>query len=1374
MKVSLNLNQPKLHNNVQFEGYKPTKSDKGNREYEFNYVYDTDKKDCYLEIFLLDKDENGNWFVTGEEDPFHNIKPLKNSKGDTELLLRKDGATKVDLSKEFGIRPDQPFAYHYKLLPKGEKDAFPEYKIDPGNIINEAASSHKAHEIYNFVTDKLSTSTKSGSMKLIMPDFNNVSWVYDENNKIVPNQNIDRARKMNKNIANKIGGSLAGIEKDLELGKLDNFTRIITTPLFTDDSLSAHAYWNKNNFQMAQSLGNINNYTSLQKKLFAKGINLVSDGAYVNEGLEGVHFKHILKWGERSPYFHWFKISGLQDCPLNMGVFGKKLNHVTHRIVNSEYEYKQRPDGTIKIKHNRNYKSNQPTYIQIYDDRLVNAEKLNNKELIKAYDKLVENNVEINNHNDTVVPYSFRINNETYRNNVELLNNYNKNTPEGKRIKLYSGEGTRAVSQFEFFGLDGKHEGGFETWDANPDIAKLSFVQSHSETQSIKNTETPAQTAAMKKLLIQKNMEVQDYAISSAKFWTKKTHQILILNVAQHLKNIDNKNTNEIYNKIKSQSDGNVFPKDLDVNENIVKNVLRNRYKLSASKTENNYKNAILQGLMDLPLDSIEIGDDIISTLASPYITKRATEESQIGLSRYDIYKNGNKHVLPEYQKTYTMTDDLYKNEMSQLATKILDEVEKSLPADKKFHDNKGNTTEFGKYVIPLLTAEIARFAIIKAVSPKAQMSYDKETGEISYKYNELKNTSLIELGIIADCPEDEAELLIKRLGKNIKKINDTKDLTKALTLSIKGTNANSFKLAEMIVSRAQAGLDWRIDATKDIADIESLRNGKTDFEFTWNQIVKFWTKFSENIKQYHPDAYIAAEITDEDDIYNKGGGGSERFSSSKEAVKKLLNEAGFTTTANYTYLSSGINEIFGKLFDFDGENSPEKGTEKGGKVTDQLAGFLTSGPLESIIYSYIFAGNHDKCRALDGYAMDMDMVYGDLMNKNNYDLRMRAYKILNGVPYGTEPNSDTIYGYKFDRISPLAIAKCESISSGMGKAINEIGLDKGRIEYVYGLMLKALKNISNGIHLDKVFEAEGFGTKDYPTALNIVLDEMAYIADREGNGRLTEQERQNLKKLSMEKILDPAMSKLLGHTKFLTALTGNPTLFAGDEYGATGYETTTKNITVQNRNIIHEEWVEKGNPEYLDFVKRHKDYIDYQYNLRTRPELQPLNDGTPFVLNKQKAKVNGMNVEVSALLRQSPDGRMTVSVFNTEGLNHKFDEYYTPAQLTLDCIDLNGGSCDTKEMRNGGLKPGLEFIDAVTGKKYWVNDQNQIAGDEYTENGKKKYKPVEVNDSTLILYHQPSFTGRRVMYNPQYNFVSSPYEQKQKATSGTKLSLYK
>lgn len=1375
MKVNLNLNQPRIRTNVNFEGYKPTKSEYGDREYEFNYVYDDSKYDCYLELFSVAKDENNNYRVTGLLDNVDNI--YNTNDREKGVKLESGRATCVNLGADYNIAPDEAFAYHYKLYPKNNPTGAPTYKIDPGNSINDAQSSGKAYEIYNVVSDKASTVSNGGAMKLIIPDNYNVIWKYDENNKIVKKstEEIQDLKTSSKNFANKIGGSLAGIEKDLDDGKLDNFTRIVTTPLFTDDSVSAHAYWNKNCFQMANSLGNINNYTSLQKKMFAKGINLVSDGAYVNEGLEGIHFRHILKWGDKSPYFNWFNISGLQDSPLNLGVFGKKLNHVTHRLVNSPYKFVQNSNGSISVK-SAKYDKNKPTYIQIYDDRLVNADKLSDKELIKAYDKFDKNYLDINNHNDTVVPYSFQINPKTYLENVKHLSDYNKSVPPEKQVKLYSGEGTRSVAKFEYFGLDGKHESGFYTWDANPDIAKLIFVPSHADTQELVNITDPDLRTEKIKLLERNNMEVQDYAVSSAKYWTKKTNQILNLNVAQHLKNINGKSASEITSLIKSQANGEVFPKKLNINQNIVENVLNNDYELKGLENSETYKDAILHNIMDTPLDSIEVGDEIASVLSSQYISKRATSEDEIGLTRFDMYKAGNPHLEPEFREVYETADKMYTQELANFANEIFSNIDAKLPENSKLHDKEGNLTDFGKYVIPQLAPEIVRFAVIKSVEPNALVTTDAQTGEISYNYNELKKTSLTSMGIIADSPEDEAELVINKIRSRVKKIqpSEKQKLANALFQSIKGTDANSFKLAEMIVDRTEAGLDWRIDATKDIADIESVRNHKTDFEYTWNQVINFWSKFADGVKEYHPDAYIAAEVTDEADIYGKGNGGKSgaRYADSTEAVKKLLNEAGFTTTANYTYFSSNLTGIFGKLFA--DENGVERGTRHNGTILEQLVGganFLQSGPLESLLYSYTFAGNHDKCRALEGYAEDMDMVYTDLTNVKNFEKRQRAYKILHGMGYGNNPTKEAVDCFNFARTSNLAIAKAESIASGMGKAKENIGLDQNKKDLVYGTMLQALKNLTNGHHKGNIIEADGFGTKDFSVALDVVLDEMEYV-NQDPHFKLTPEERKALKDEAFKQIVDPAMSRLLGQMKFLIALTGNPTLFAGDDMGSTGYETTTKNIYLQNRNVIHEEWVDPQSPEFKPFVKQFKDFLDEQLELRTRPELQPLNDGTPFALKEQTAYTDdGSKTSVSALLRQSPSGAMTISVFNTEGLNHKYDEYYDSKQITLNSIDLNDDRGGKVGLR-GGLRPGIKFKNANKEDQttYYVNGNNQITGPDG--------RPITFKDSTLILYSvdnfQPSFTGRKTLFNPQYNFVSKPYAEMNKKPHnvGEKLTI--
>ena len=1376
MKVNLNLNQPVIDKKrINFEGYKPVKSKDGFREYEFNYVYDDSKYDCYVELFSVRKDPDGNYYISeilknnslGENEPPDNEYGVK---------LESGKPTKIDLAGDYNIRPDQDFAYHYKLYPKNQTNPSPLYKIDVGNVINQKMNSGQAYDVYNVVTGNASTFTKGGAMKLIVPDINNVSWIYDDNNKIVPNPNIENARKMSKNFANKIGGSLAGIEKDLDDGKLDIFTRIITLPLFTDDSLTPHGYWNKNCFQMAHSLGNINNYTSLQKKLFAKGINLVSDGAYVNEGLEGIHFQHILKWGEKSPYFNWFKIEGLKNSPLSLGVFGKKVDHVTHRIVNSPYKFIQKEDGTISIKPQK-YDHKSPVYIQIYDDRLVNAENLSDKELIKAYNKLDKNYLDINNHNDTVIPYSFRINPESYKKNVENLNEYNSKLTQNERIKLKSGLGTKMVTEFEYFGLDGKHESGFETWDANPDIAKLNFIPSHNDTESLMNIPDPRDRVKKIRTINAKSIEVQDYVVTSAKYWTEKTNKILKLNAAQHLRNIQNKNASEIYQLIKHQCNGKIFPKDLDISEDVVKSVLNNRYNLHDGKSVESYNDIILEGLMDVPLESIEVGDDICAVLGSAYISKRAVTEDQIGVSRFHMYQNSNMHIRPEYYDTYTLADKMYTKEMSYLAKEIFQALEYKLPPENKLRDEYGNATPYGKYVLPYLTAEIARFAIIKSVDPKAEFSYDKETGELTYDYKKLKNTSLLSMGIIADSPEDEAFSLIRKIRKRIKQISasDKEKFASALLKSIKNTNIESFKLAEMIVDRSQAGLDWRIDATKDIADIEALKDDKSTFEYTWQNIIDFWAKFVKGVKESHPDAFITAEVTDLGDIYDMGTGfkSGARFTSKDDSVKKLMNEAGFTSLANYDYFSSSITGLFGKLFA--DENGVEKSSnEDDKKIMELLAGtgnFLFSGPMESLIYTYTFAGNHDKCRALDGFAMDMDLVYTDLTKPGN-QYRERAYRVLNGIKYGTTLDYNVVNSYNYDRVSKLAVAKAESIISGMGKAKEEIGVNNSRKDYIYDKMIKALANLANGRFKGKVFEADGFGSKDYNIALDIVLDEMEYL-EPDKSKCLSAEERSNLKRKTLEKIIDPAMSRLLGQTKFLVALLGNPTLFAGDEYGSTGYETTTKNITLQNRNIIHEEWADsEDNKIRMEFVKRFKDFMLEEYGLRARKELEPLNTGAPFALKPQQGTtVDGKPIQISALLRQNTNGAMTISLFNTSGLNHKFDEYYRPSDhpVTLDHIDLSYGWTGENTSIEG-IKPGTKFINAKDPNDiYYVNGLNQIT--------RPLDKPgkIEINDCTMILYSEPTFTGRkRTMYNPQYNIVSNPYStlNKEKHITGEKLAL--
>ena len=73
---------------------------------------------------------------------------------------------------------------------------------------------------------------------------------------------------------------------------------------------------------------------------------------------------------------------------------------------------------------------------------------------------------------------------------------------------------------------------------------------------------------------------------------------------------------------------------------------------------------------MSYPVESIEFGTNLVGVLASPMVTKRASVEEEIGVPRYEIYKNGNPNLPSEYARTYNEMENIYKNEMQNYLTK--------------------------------------------------------------------------------------------------------------------------------------------------------------------------------------------------------------------------------------------------------------------------------------------------------------------------------------------------------------------------------------------------------------------------------------------------------------------------------------------------------------------------------------------------------------------------------------------------------------------------------------------------------------------------------------------------------------------------------
>ena len=1384
MKVSLNTDK------VDFKGYMPVKNDKGYKNYEFSYPFDPDKYNCYLELFSLNQDKNGNFKI-------NNI--VRDRNGNTRLPL-KTGSNRINLARNYGITDNVDFAYHFILQDKNSGYVKP--AIDAGDSIDDRPHPHHESDsrVYNIVTANQSETTRGGAMRLVITDSQHVGRVYDKNNQVTYDRAIaQKAENAIKTLVNKFGGTMAGVEYGIVNG--DYKTDIISLP-FTDQT---NVYWTKNLFQTDLSLGNINNYASMQREMFKRNMNYVSDGAFVNEGLEGIHFNHVLKWGEDSPYFRWFKASGLKDKPFSLGIFSRDTKHISHKTVNLPYIYEQNSEGKITWKINSDYDDKKPSYIQFFNTKFVtDEERKDNKNLIKSYTKLNSDDFyDINTYNQSITPYHFEINPKDYHKNILRLIEYNNNNPKKEILSIDSYKGTRILSQAPNYTVDEGFESGFETWDANPDIAKLNFGFSNADNKLLMNLPPEERKYEIDKLL-RANAQVQDYTVEAGKYWTRKTNDILRLYIAQNISDaasIDKNNASLAARKLREKAQTGILPQILiaKIEDKEVRNVLAGLYSVNNRKlSTENKKSQILEGLMNMPLDSVEFGDNLAAVLASPLISKRASNPKEIGVSRYNLYKAGNPNLADEYKLTYNKMQDLYKNEMLNYAVSVLDKVNDKLPRDNKLFDGE-NVTKFGQYALPLIVPVIAKYELIKALVPDTKVKINNETGEISYDYNKLKELSLQSIGITnAGSPEDEALTVIRTIKEGLNNLTSDKEIVESLTKTLKGTNANSFALADYIIDKSQAGLDWRIDAAKDIGDIEALKNFNTDFETTWQYVIDFWKRFAQGILSENPHAYMVAEITDMDKIHQKGNGKySQKFPKTADIVPKFLRETGITSTADYSYLYYKIARMFSRSFE-DGaplSNNPNELTEHLYKIMmKDSTPFLKATSLPSIMYSYTFVANHDKPRPLHGAALDMGLFYADLQNPANKKWRKEAFMVVNDRFIGDISDYD-LNNFNFEKVSPKAVAMGLAIHKSCIDTLKEYK-DKGYIsqeefDNAFTAICKSVSELANGKFMGKQFEPDSFGVKPIDFNVDMVIKQ----AKTKYHMQLPGHVMKDFSNDAFRKIVDPAIPKLLAMMKYLVALPGRPTLFDGDDLGSTGYDSETKNMYLQCRNRVHEEWVNPKSSKYKEFIANHKKNFDEVMNMRLRPELEPLNNGAPYMLPQQSAlnqENNNTGYNIPAILRQSTNGKITISLLNTcdksRGLSGDYiydnEVAYEPEPLVLDSIKLNFESQNGNDViMNGeygigvaGLKNNSVFRNAANSEdKYYVNEHN---GKYYLKHGSGDGR-IYLNDTTMILYYDPkdpeniknnpAFTGQYHTQTPKYAISAYTNE---KAVCGKKLLL--
>ena len=1062
--------------NLRFKGYQHVMNDVGDRVLRFNYPYDYEKQTCDVEFYKVEPAENYNYKLI--EEPIARVK------------LNPEGVD-VDLQSITNLDKEEAFAYRYVIRNKEtgtvdnivadsgikvyQKDGEGRFRIDA----NEGISVPE----YSFVSRKGTTPRVQGAGYLVFPDTQRVGYKYrgfDEPNtgEIYFDKDAQKdAENTIRTFSNRMGGNLAGLEKNIDYLAANGYKVQVANPIVGGDNKSAHRYWNKNNFQIDDEMGNTENFASYTRKLFQKGTLYVYDGTFTSEGLEGIHFQYALRWADKNPQsYYWFKMQSLRDSNLGLGVVPRNKENLAHRIINSPVILEKE---TNKIVANPDYKAGEETYFQVYDRSQVSEDDLSRLDRpVENYRKIKAGEfLNINTHDDTLINYVFQVDPKEIEGRYREVLKFNKNNP--KPIDLKTPDGTMFFSQFSNFKINGKTEGGFVAWDANSDMVKMNYHISGYDEKIDSAIVDHDEREKEKQLRVRGAYEVQDMALQSGKYWTKNFKDIQTIYTAQVLKGATTKN------KIEELISNGLLPKEALITDEAVNNVLNGHYNLD-KKGVLSKEDATIKALMQLPLDTLEFAENTVGVLSTSYFSNRATSAETLGLSRFDLMQQKNPHLADTYEKVYTKTNLLYADEIKSFADEIIKKVDAN--STEKLLDVNGDYTEYGEYVIELMAPSISKYAFLKSLTGDKLKTKILPNGEITYDYKDIKQrTSLKQLGINATNPTDEAEQLLKLMTKGMKKLDsaDVDYVAKSISERIQGTNVNSFRLAEAIVKKAALGLTWRLDAAKDVVDIDAGRNGDVAFDENWNNLIVFWRKFVEMVKSENPDSYIVAELTDIGDIMQATYGEDsnaycnihdygQKFKTVHDAMIKLFNEAGITSEAAYSYFFTDLMKLFGP--DFTNGDTQYDLKSRCNAFAAKFRELVSIRGIDYVRNLYTFVGNHDKPRVIHGLALNMKLFHGGLGvfnndGKANYEanrynriesmLQLANADDFDSLPLEAKLNIDN--PEYFNTVSTYAVAMSQLLRNAMNDSLTGVA-SKEEIAY----LKSALVDLTNGNYLGK------------------------------------------------------------------------------------------------------------------------------------------------------------------------------------------------------------------------------------------------------------------------------------------------------------------
>ena len=1357
--------------NVTFAGHKKKLDKQGYPVHKFFYLYDPNKYNCSVELYNITKNKNGDLSLAEKE-------PVK------IIPMGADGSATVDIDSLLEINSDTGFAYRFKLTDPNGKEK-PTYAFDNGTVIG--IFSDKTDDKFNVVLNNRAIINKNGAMQLIMPD-EYYPGVEMKNGTTSINEGLrSKALASVRTHATKLGGNLAGIIHRLPELQNEGVKRIVGTP-FTKDTISSHLYWTENAYRVAPSLGTDEDFKKLQVELCKNGINWIADAALVNEGFGGIHLSEVLRKGPDAVCKDMFRA----DERISLGIIPDKTEHTRLKIINAPFSLVKSggtadaPTFEYQAK-NPNYDPKKPTYIQFYDDRLASKEQIESDSPMRlsTYDNINTDNIyDITRHDDAVYPFPIEVNpSELTRNVRELYKN------EGM-VDLGSVDDILSITDFTYFNVVNKSAaGGLEVWDGNVDIAKLNFYAANKDDARFSKLPAGIRDAAYADF-VRGGLAVRDYAINSGKYWTKLAADTQLAYVADELARRvpADQQTPEKYKEVIAQMVADkALPEsakqiDVEVLSNVLSGDYHSRLLQDAdmrSEINPNFEDGneyslqdyITRLSMDVPLETLPVATNVLGVLTSPYLAKKANVDDELGVSRFDLEEAENPNLPEKYRDTYSQMTDVYKEDVTRYISEIVSGIDGVV-------DEDGNVTDYGKFVVSQVTPDLTKFLLTKALNPDSNIVVNRQgNAEFDFTGVDESAVTLQSLGIPFNSmsSEDEAKIVVKKLKNGLADIpqNLVDSLRTVIETKYSTIKENDYKVAEMLLSRTESGLGWRIDAAKDIASIGAVREGVDSITQAWNDVTDFWKRYNETVLAENPHAYTTAEITDLRDLfsidmplaYNRdfiSDMDETNFAADEiEPLRELkamvaakggidIDESKLTDKhkavlekAKQIRIAEVAPIIAGSVYKSEGD-AERKFLEATGITSIANYNFFFSLLPSLFVPNKIEDGgdneswmsqkseNHELRNKLDsGWTLN-DKIGFD--NMPGFLFQSPADGVTNSYTFvGNHDKPRLLHGLaldmglfhsNFSKDEHKAIARkvlqqpslanfdgVNSIAVAMGSRLSDAFAQTVTDKTQKAAIDKAIAQLASGSYKGKDFDATAFGTRPIEVAIRSVLEQVAYNGGYVSNPENVEAE-------TLKKILEPAFDRFYSIYKLLITLPGSPTDFAGDRVGATGYETKCKNYYQQNRNVIHWEWLNDSSDNKYSFVKTFYDKMNSIAELRNKPELSALNDGATVTLpiltaakdKEGKVTATWNNCTVQGMLRYNDEGSVVLTLHNSSGTKAGIDKKMSRADQLLSTDETSIYDRVILAPMGVNAKQGLKH-----GLKIGTTFKNQRPGDDST-----------------------------------------------------------